>query len=428
MRTRNKLIISAIVGTFVLTVLGVVLVLNIASFAPQVNKPLETESQVGDPVFMRTVSHLMGQPFTEGNQVEALHNGDEIFPAMLDAIRGARETVNFETFVYWTGSIAVEFAEALAERARSGVQVRVLLDAIGASSMDPQLVELMRRSGALVEYFRPLEWYNLNRANNRTHRKLLIVDGRIGFTGGVGIGDEWLGDAQDSEHWRDSHFELRGPVVAQLQAGFADHWLLAHQEVLQGTEFFPKLEPAGEVLAQAFNSDAEGDAGNIRTLFLLSIAGARESIRISTPYFVPDDFLLWTLVNAAERGVEIEIVTIGRVTDSYLAKGAGRAKWGPLLEAGARFYRFEPTLYHPKMLIVDDRWVSIGSANFDNRSFLYNDENNVNILDAAFAAHLIAQFEQDKAESVRITLEEWRERPLRERLMEWWAQLFESQV
>lgn len=427
MRWRNKLILSSAAITAVFTVVVVLLFVNVNTPGPNIIKPLETSFRVGDPLFMRTVGHLLGPGFTEGNSVKPLRNGDEIFPAMLNAIRAARGSVNFETYVWWNGKVAEAFAQAFAERARNGVQVRILLDWLAGRSITQENLTLLEESGAIVEFFRPLNWYDIDRANHRTHRKFLIVDGKVGFTGGVGIGDEWLGNAQDEDHWRDTHFELRGPVVAQLQAGFADHWMKVHREVLQGKEFFPELPPQGDMVAQAFNSDGTGGGETVRTLFLLSIAGAKESIRIGNPYFVPDRFVLQTLLSALRRGVEVEVLTTGP-NDSMLAKSASRALWGDLLEAGAQFYRFDHTLYHTKMMVVDEQWVAIGSANFDNRSFLYNDENNVNVLDRELAADMLAQFERDKALSTHITLELWRDRPLRERLLEWWARLFESQV
>jgi cardiolipin synthase len=401
---------------------------NWTSGGPSINKSVEHTHSVSDPLFTRTLENLLGPPWLEGNMIKPLENGDEIFPAMLSAIRAAQYTINFETFIYWKGSLAIEFAQALSDRARNGVQVRVLLDGVGASTMDENLIVLMRDSGVIVEFFRPVDWYNLDQINNRSHRKILVVDGLVGFTGGAGIGDEWLGNAQDPLHWRDSHFEIRGPVVAQLQGGFADHWIQAHQEVVQGEGFFPPIAPAGNSAAQAFNSWGAGGSDTVRTLYLLAISAAVESIYIGTPYFVPDDFLLQTLLKARKRGVEIEIMTTGDVTDSRLVQGVSRVIWGDLLAAGVRFHLFDPTLYHTKVLVIDRQFVSVGSTNFDNRSFLHNDENNVNVLDPAFAEVMIRQFEEDKSRSHEVTYEEWLMRPLRERVIEWYAMLFESQV
>jgi cardiolipin synthase len=427
-RRRNKIILTAILGTLVTTLVVTLFLINWSSGGPSITKTLAHASSVSDPLFSRTLENLLGPSWTQGNLIKPLENGDEIFPAMLSAIRAAQTTINFETFIYWRGNIAVEFAEALSERARNGVQVRLLLDGVGSSTMDKNLLVVMRDSGVIVEHFRPLNWYNLDQINNRSHRKILVVDGLVGFTGGVGIGDEWLGDAQDNLHWRDSHFEIRGPVVAQLQGGFVDHWIQAHQEVVQGEGFFPPIHAMGNSAAQAFNSWGSGGSDTVRTLYLLAISAAEESIHIGTPYFVPDDFLLQALLEARKRGVEIEIMTTGLNTDSRLVQGVSRVIWGDLLAAGVRFHLFDPTLYHTKVMVVDHNFVSVGSTNFDNRSFLHNDENNVNVLDPAFAEVMLRQFESDKERSHEVTYEEWLERPLKERLMEWYAMLFESQV
>ncbi len=427
-RSRNKILITAILGTLVVTVITTLFLVNWSSGGPSITKPIEHITGVADPIFTRTLENLLGPPWTDGNMITPLENGDAIFPAMLNAIRSAEHSINFETFIYWRGNIAIEFAQALSERALKGVPVRVLLDGVGASTMDENLIVVMREAGVIVEFFRPLDWYNLDQINNRTHRKILVVDGKVGFTGGVGIGDEWLGNAQDELHWRDSHFEIRGPVVAQLQGGFADHWIQAHQEVIQGEPFFPSLLPAGPSSAQAFNSWGAGGSDTVRTLYLLAIAAARERISIGTPYFVPDDFLLQSLLEARKRGVDIEIMTTGDVTDSRLVQGVSRVIWGDLLAAGVRFHLFDPTLYHTKVIVVDGEFVSVGSTNFDNRSFLHNDENNVNVLDSTFAEMMLKQFEQDKKRSHEITYDEWLKRPFKERIIEWWAMLFESQV
>lgn len=428
MTKRKKILLAAIAGTFVTTLVITLLLVNLSSDGPSVSQPIEHANAVNSPTFSRTLENLLGPAWTEGNLITPLENGDEIFPAMLKAIRAAERSINFETFIYWRGNIAVEFAEALSERAQRGIPVRVLLDGIGASTMDEQLIERMRDADVVVEFFRPVSWYNLDRINNRTHRKILVVDGTIAFTGGVGIGDEWLGDAQDSTHWRDTHFEIRGPVVAQLQGGFTDHWIQAHHEVLQGDIFFPFIPPAGEMYAQAFNSWGGGGSDTVRTLYLLAISAATQSIVIGTPYFVPDDFLLKALLKAMQRGVTIDVMTTGEHTDSRLVQGVSRIIWGDLLAAGARFYLFDPTLYHTKIMVIDGEFVSVGSTNFDNRSFLHNDENNINVLDKGLAEKILAQFEEDKGRSHEVDYAQWRNRPLRERLVEWWAMLFESQV
>jgi cardiolipin synthase len=371
-----------------------------------------------DPQFQRTLSSLLGPPLVEGNEVTPLQNGDEIFPAMLRAIRGAERTVTFETFIYWKGAIGREFAEALAGRARAGVRVLVLLDFIGSNRMDPDLLQMIRDAGGEVfKYHRP-DWYQLTRFNNRTHRKLLVVDGRIGFTGGVGIAEEWTGDAQDRHHWRDMHFQVTGPVVAQMQAAFMANWIKTRSQVEHTEDFFPALKARGPHRAQMFHSSPQEGSETVRLMYLLSIAAARRSILLQQAYFVPDDLSLRMLEAAARRGVRIEIIVAGRRTDAPLVRKASRSLWGRLLQAGIRIHEFQPTNFHCKTMVVDGIWSSVGSTNFDNRSFRLNDEANLNILDRAFAARLEEIFEEDRRRSREINYAEWKRRPWREKLWE----------
>ncbi|HWB43224.1 MAG TPA: phospholipase D-like domain-containing protein [Gemmatimonadales bacterium] len=406
----------------------VLVVANLSSSAKKIEHEIEHLYRAGDPQFVRSMGSLLGPGIVPGNTVRALCNGREIFPAMLEAIRGAQRTICFETFIYWSGSIGREFAEALAERARAGVRVHVVLDWVGSKRMDAELLEAMTRAGAEVVKFHPLRWYSLGRLNNRTHRKLLIVDGRVGFTGGVGIADNWLGDAEDPEHWRDSHFRLEGPAVAQMQAAFMDNWMETCAEVLHGEEYFPALEPRGSHAAQVFKSSADDASESVRLMYLLSISSAVRSVRIANAYFVPDSLAVASLVGARERGVTVEIIVPSRHIDTALVRRASRALWGPLLEAGVAIYEYQPTMYHVKVVIVDEVWTSVGSTNFDNRSFRLNDEANLNVLDGEFAAGQADVFEQDKAKSRRITLEEWRRRPWRERAVERLASLLRLQL
>ena len=393
----------------------VLVVANLTSSAKKIEQEIDHLYQAGDPQFVRAMGSLLGPAIVPGNRVRALCNGDEIFPAMLDAIRGARRTICFETFIYWSGAIGREFAEALAERARAGVKVHVVLDWVGSGKMEASLVEGMKDAGIEVVKYHPLRWYSLGRLNNRTHRKLLIVDGRVGFTGGVGIADEWLGNAQDPEHWRDSHFRLEGPAVAQMQAAFMDNWMETCSQVLHGEEYFPALEPAGPHAAQLFKSSADDASESVRLMYLLSISAAVKSVRIANAYFVPDSLAIATLVAAQRRGARVEIIVPSGHIDQKLVRRASRSLWGLLLEAGIAIYEYQPTMYHVKVVVVDEVWTSVGSTNFDNRSFRLNDEANLNILDAEFAAGQADVFESDKAKARRITLEDWRRRPWRER-------------
>jgi cardiolipin synthase len=355
-------------------------------------------------------------------------NGDQFFPAMLDAIRAAQRTVAFETFIYWDGEIGRQFSDALVERARAGVKVHVMLDWLGTKKIDPEAVRSMTDAGVEVERYHPLRWYNLRRANNRTHRKLLIVDGTIGFTGGAGIADLWTGNAQDPDHWRDSHFKMEGPVVAQCQAAFMDNWLKTRSRVLHAEEYFPELKPQGACRAQVFMSSPSEGSESARLMYLLSIASAGRTVRIASAYFVPDGLSVQTLVDACRRGVTVEIIVPGEHIDTALTRRASRSRWGPLLEAGVAIYEYGPTMYHCKVMIVDDLWTSVGSTNFDNRSFRLNDEANLNVYDADFARQQIGAFERDKGRSRRVSLQEWQQRPWTEKLKERAAGLVRSQL
>ena len=417
-------IVLAVIGSALL----LLVVLNLTSGEKKIEHEIRPLYGVGEPQFVRSMGVLLGPAIVGGNRVTALQNGDEIFPAMLEAIRGATRSISFETYIYWSGQVGREFAEALAERDRAGVRVHVLLDWVGAGKMDDALLALMVDAGVEVLKYHPLRWYSLARINNRTHRKLLVVDGRIGFTGGVGIADEWLGHAEDPDHWRDSHYRVTGPAVAQMQAAFMDNWIKTNALVLHGEAYFPALDTAGPHLAQVFTSSAGEGSESVRLMYLLSIASARKSIRLSASYFVPDSLSVATLVSARERGVEVEIIVPGGHIDSKVTRKASRGLWGPLLEAGVTIYEFQPTMYHCKVMIVDDAWVSVGSTNFDNRSFSLNDEANLNILDPEFAAQQAEVFEADRARSREITLEAWHRRPWQEKLKEWVAGLLRSQL
>ncbi|HEX8408871.1 MAG TPA: cardiolipin synthase [Thermoanaerobaculia bacterium] len=383
---------------------------------------------VRDARFLRAMGSLLGPPVVGGNNVSELVNGEQIFPAMLEAIRGARRTISFETFIYWTGEIGREFAEALAERARAGVKVHVLLDWVGTYKLDKEALTMMIDAGVDLQKYHPLRWYNLGRINNRTHRKLLIIDGQIGFTGGVGIADKWTGAARNADEWRDSHYRVEGPAVAQMQAAFMDNWMKSRGEVLHGDEYFPKLEPRGEHVAQMFKSSSTEGSESVRLMYLLTIASAEKSILLANSYFVPDDLSVESLAAAANRGVRIEIIVPGKEIDARVTRKASRSRWGKLLEAGIRIHEFQPTMFHCKTVIVDGVWVSVGSTNFDNRSFRLNDEANLNIHDEQFATRQTEIFEADLTRARRISLEEWQNRPLTEKLLEHAAGLLRSQL
>lgn len=366
---------------------------------------------IEDPQWVRSLGSLLGPPLIPGNRVTQLVNGEQIFPAMLDAIRSARVTVTFETFIYWSGEVGRAFADALSERARAGVKVLILLDWAGSVKMDRMLLRQMKDAGCQVERFHAPKLRHLARFNNRTHRKILVVDGTIGFTGGVGIADEWSGHAQDPDHWRDTHFRVEGPVVASMQAVFMANWIKASGRVEHTRGYFPPLEPRGPHLAQMFHSSPDEGSENIRLMYLLTLAAARKSILLSQAYFVPDNLVVRKLAEAARRGVRVEILLPGANTDTPRVRQASRSRWGPLLEAGIRIFEYGPTNLHTKVMIVDGLWCSVGSTNFDSRSFRLNDEANLNVMDPAFAAELAERFADDRTRAREIRIAEWRARP-----------------
>ena len=371
-----------------------------------------------DPQFMRSMGVLLGPAILEGNKATELINGDRIFPSMLESIRGARKTILFETYIYWSGDIGNEFADALSERARAGVKVHVLLDWVGSGKADEAMIDKMKVAGVEVEKFNALRWYNLGRMNNRTHRKLLIVDGGVGFTGGVGIAPLWTGNAHSPDHWRDSHFRVEGPVVAQMQSVMLDNWSKTTGKVLHGAQYFPPLKATGNQNAQVFSSSPNGGSESMLMMYMLAIAAATRSIDISSSYFVPDELTRKTLVSAVKRGVRVRIITPGENMDVETVRRASRGLWGDLLEAGVEMHEYQPTMYHVKAMIVDGLMTSVGSTNFDVRSFSLNDEANLNVYDTAFARRQTEVFEADLKQSRRITFEAWRDRPWSDKLRE----------
>ena len=405
-------------ATALATLLVVVVSLNFTTPEKKLEQVVAHRHGIADPAFEREMGVLLGPAILGGNRVVALQNGDEIFPAMLQAIAAAKTSITFETYIYWSGAIGREFTAALVERARAGVPVNVVIDWAGSIKMDPAQLREMEAAGVRLQRYRPLHWYTLGRINNRTHRKLLVVDGRIGFTGGVGIADPWSGHAQDPEHWRDIHFRVEGPVVAQIQAAFNDNWIKTTGEILDGEAYFPALAPVGATDAQMFTASPAGGSESMHLMYLMAVAAASHSIDLEAAYFVPDELIVRELLEARRRGVRIRILLPGEHIDSDAVRLASRAQWGPLLLAGVEIHEYLPTMMHNKMLIVDRRLVSVGSTNFDIRSFRLNDEASLNLYDAGFAQAMTAVFEGDLAHARRYTTEQWRARPLREKLFE----------
>ena len=378
---------------------------------------------VREMAFLQTMHALTGTTLAEGNRVELLKNGVRIFPSMLAAIRAAKKTINLEFYIYWDGEIARSFAEALAERARAGVKVNVILDAVGSATMSRELIEFMERNGIEVEWYHPLRWYTLSRVNHRTHRKLLIVDGEVGFCGGVGIADVWLGDADTRDRWRDTVIRVEGPVVTQMQFAFMDNWVKSRGELLTGLDYFPKIEPRGECLAQVLKSSPSEGSSAAKLMFIVSIVSAKKSIYISSAYFLPDRDTIRAFEGAVRRGVDIRVIVPGEYTDVPMARHAGRLYYGHLLRRGIRIFEYQPTMMHAKAMVVDGIWTTVGSSNFDDRSFRLNDEVNVNVYSESVAAEAEQMFFEDLARSEEITRRRWLDRSwvdrVKERVSSW---------
>ncbi len=424
----RKRVIWTIVLTVLATLLVVVIAANFATPEKKLERKIEHRYAIADPQFRREMSVMLGPSIVPGNHVTALNNGEEIFPAMLHAIRQAQHTITFETYIYWSGEVGQQFADALSERARAGVQVHVVIDWVGALKMDNAMLEQIQQAGAQVQQYRPLRWYNISRLNNRTHRKLLVVDGRIGFTGGVGIADQWGGHAQDPDHWRDLHFRIEGPVVAQMQAAFNDNWIKTSGVVLNGQAYFPPEQRAGAMDAHLFIASPAGGSESMHLMYLMAIAAAEHSIDLQAAYFVPDDLIVKALIAARHRGVRVRVVLPGKHIDSETVRLASKAHWGELLLADIEIYEYQPTMMHNKLLIVDRELVSVGSTNFDVRSFRLNDEASLNVYDATFAQHMTTIFEADLEPTVRYTHAMWKNRPWREKFAERFILPLKSQL
>jgi len=380
---------------------------------------LRGELDVRSDGFLRAAEALTGAPISWGSEVELLINGDQIFPRYLRAIREARETVCLLTYVYWRGDIAHEVADALCERARAGVECNVLIDAVGGMKLEPEVLDRMTDAGVRVSRFRPVKPYAVRRVTNRTHRKILIADGRVGLTGGVGIAEEWTGNAQDPDHWRDTHVCVTGPVVRGLFGAFAENWLEATGEVLVGPGYLPEIpeRPGGGPMMVVRSSAGVGDT-NVEALYYLVIAAAQRRLDLTAAYFVPRPAFTEALQDAAERGVRVRVLVPGPNIDKPPVRVAGRAAYDDLLDVGVEVYEYLPTMLHAKTMVVDDIWSSVGSVNFDNRSFQLHDEATLCVQSREFAAQLTEQFERDLAVSERMEAGRWEQRGPVQRGME----------
>lgn len=419
--------IAIVLTTLLLTGLVLALAANLATTEKRLLYRPRRLYTSGDADFRRALGILLGPPLVPGNRITTLVNGDQIYPAMINAIRTAQVNITFETFVFRDG-VGATFVEELSNAARRGVQVHMLLDWLGSRTMNQNLLSAARAAGCDLHVYHPPSWYHLGRLNNRTHRKLLVVDGRIGFTGGVGMGIEWKDGWMGMPPWRDSHFKAEGPVVAQMQAVFVDNWIKATGRVLHGAEYFPKLSNAGDMEAQMFGSSPVGGSESMHLMVLLALTAAKTSIDIENAYFVPDKLTVEALCSAARRGVRVRIVVPGRYTDARVGRWAAQGLYGALLEAGIQIHEFQPTMMHCKVLVIDGVWSSVGSANFDDRSFRLNDEANLNVFSEELAREQIRLIDADILNSRRMVLKKWRSRTFGRRVSERLALLLRSQL
>jgi cardiolipin synthase len=373
---------------------------------------------LGEPSFFPTLEAYAGAPIVGGNAVEILLNGEQIFPALLDSIRAARRTITYAQYYYEEGPVARDIAEALAERCRAGVGASILLDAFGSLNMPREYVEQMRGAGCHVVWFRPFSRYAFRRYYHRNHRRILVVDGRVGFTGGAGVSRKWMGNGRTEHHWRDTDVRVEGPVVEYLQAAFAESWLEATGMVLGGESYFPRpIETRGQVHAQVARSSPAGGSVAMYTTLLLALAAARERVLVTNPYFVLDETMREAVLQAVRRGVRVEVL-VPAVIDYNVVRLASRAQFGELLLAGVEIHEYTPALLHAKTMVIDGVWATIGSTNLDNISFAVNDELNLIVYDRGIAGQLERIFAADVRVSRRVTYEAWKRRGVRARLLE----------
>jgi cardiolipin synthase len=378
--------------------------------------------------FLTTMAGATGVPWLEGNDVELLNNGDAFYPRMLEAIDVAEVSITIEAYIYWAGEVGLQFANSLARRSMAGVKVKILLDAIGSASIGAEILKTLDEAGCQVAWYNPIHWYTLGRFNHRTHRKSLIIDGRIAFTGGAGIADHWRGNARGPSEWRDMQVRIEGPAVTPLQTGFAHNWQQSTGELLSGDSYYPSLEPHGPLQVQTLMSSPETGASSVRTMYYLSIVCARHSLYIANPYFVPDPVAIETLIEAKKRGIDIRIMVSGIRNDNWVARHNSVRLFGRLLDAGIEIFEYNRTMLHQKTMVVDGVWATIGTTNFDNRSFAHNEETNICVYDRTLARALQRVFREDMEACVRIDRATWKRRGAWARVQELVASFLEEQA
>ena len=398
---------------------------------PQEESPkygLEARYAIPTGEFLESIAGTTGAPFIGGNTVKVLNNGGEFYPSMLAAIRQARHSITIEAYIYWAGTVGMQFARALAEKSQEGVKVKILLDAVGSSTIGKEILKVLEDGGCPVAWYNPVRWGAVGRFNNRTHRKSLIIDGTIAFTGGAGIADHWNGHAQDSEHWRDIMIRIEGPGASPLQTGFTQNWLDTTSELVSGPAFFPADEPCGPVAVQSIMSSPEAGASAVRIMYYLSIVCAQKKIYIANAYFIPDNAAIDILIDAKKRGVDVKIMLPDDHNDMWIARQGSIHAYGKLLETGIEIYEYQRTMLHQKTMVVDGAWATVGTTNFDNRSFALNEESNICICDSAIAGELEQTFMQDLRLCARIDLETWKRRGAKTKVQGVLASFLKEQI
>ena len=389
---------------------------------------LETDLDVASPEFPITMAGMTGMPLVPGNSVALFNDGDEFFPQMLQAVESAEHSITMEQYIFWDGRVGRRFAEAFAEKARSGIPVKLLLDAIGSATLGEPIVKILEAGGCQLAWFRPIHWYTINRANHRDHRKSIIVDGRIAFTGGAGLADHWLGKAKNARSWRDIMIRVQGPAALEQQSGFAQNWLQSTGEILTGHDYFPVPSPAGNVDVQTILSSPFEGVGAAGTMHLTALQCARRHVYIANPYFIPDPRLIDMLAHACGRGVAVKLMLAGDHNDTWWARQNSLRLYGKLLQAGVEIFEFLPTMLHQKIIIVDDAWGAVGTANFDNRSLSLNEETSVCFCDRTLVSQLHEIFLKDLERCRKVSLARWKRRGFWQRAGEQFASLIEDQV
>lgn len=412
--------------------LGVIALVSVigALFLPDWHEPhytLGTDAQPGSEAFVDAAGAFLNTPVYRGGEVRLLQNGDAFYPVMLGAIRDARDTINFEVYIFEPDEIGRRFMDALIERARAGVDVRLLLDAFGSFAMKDRHRQELREGGVRVERFRPLSLRNLVRIYRRTHRRAIVIDGRVGFTGGAAISKKWAGNVRTRHEWRDSMTRITGPLVGGIQSAFAENWVYCTGEVLAGERFFPRTDPGAGPCSVSVVSSPSDALQPIRLLFWLSFANAGRRLWICNSYFIPDPRLRTAVVNRARQGVDVRILVPGNHTDAVPVQLAGRSYYEELLQAGVRIFEYQPSMMHAKTVVVDDAWSVVGSANLDERSMELNEENILGIAEAGLARAIAAGLEEDFTRSREVTLEAWQRRPAWQRALEKLAKILIEQ-